>query len=663
MNYKELKKLLIKANEAYYKNANPILSDFEFDSKLKELESIEKEQGYRDSDSPTIKPGSDLFTKNNENTHQRPMLSLENTYNEDEISKWYEDMQLATGESNPEVVVNPKWDGCSGAFRFGTSGLYKALTRGSGIVGEDMTANIKYCNENVWPTKSYNGYPFLGEVRGEVIMTKSGFDGLNATGNYQNARNLVSGTLKLLNIYDFIPRANAIKFYAYWLEESENTKYSDDLIMLSLYKFEVGPYYVCHSISEIKEAISKIETTEFDVAIDGAVMKLNNKSYWKTIGSTSKFPRWAKAYKYKQESVETTINKIEFWVGRTGKITPVAWFKSVLLDGSTIQKATLNNKDFYESMNVAIGDIVEVQKAAAIIPQIVSVSYRPENRKIVKFPKVCPSCGSKLSKHNEDHADWYCDNSDCKSRIVDQIINYTHTLEIDGFAEIVVERLYNAGLLNSILDLYSLKDHKNEIAKLDRMSINIAEKLCNNIESSKTVEFWKILSGLGIPNVGPKTAKILSRKFKSIKVLEKLTIEELTEVEDIAKITATGINEYFKTHKQFIQDLILAGVVMEELTNEKSEKPKINLNGKTLCITGALSLKRETYIELIEACGGKVVSGVNKKTSYLITNNKFSGSSKNLAAQKLGIPILNENELLEMCDSLHLLNNKGIKNE
>lgn len=654
MDYKSLKELLIKANDAYYKNNNPIMSDYEFDMKLKELEKMERLQGFSDDDSPTRRPGSDLENVDMTNRHGRPMLSLENTYSFEEIEKWYNDCIKATGDTKLEVIVDPKYDGGSGALRFNPSGLQKALTRGSGIEGEDITQNIKYCSDNVWSRKMAYGMPFVGEVRGELIMTKDGFEELNKDGKYQNARNLLSGSLKLLDVYEFIPRAESIKFYAYWLEDSTNQTYEGDLTQLKMFGFDVGKYYVCHNLEEIKNAINELEVADLGVALDGAVMKLNNKKYWSELGETSKFPRWARAYKYKQESTQTTIKKIEFWAGRTGKITPVAWFEPRFLDGSTIQKATLNNKDFYDAMDIAIGDTVSVQKAAAIIPQIISVDSRPSDRVKIPFPKKCPICGSKLVKHNEAHADWYCDNPDCSARIVDQIINYTHALEIDGFAEVIVERLYDAGLLNSITDLYKLKDHITEISKLERLSENLAKKLADNVEKSKSNDFWKLLAGLGIPNVGPKTAKVLSKKFKTMKILESSNKEDFLEIEDIGEIVSDSIINYFKTHKKLVQDLEAFGVNMSEKIADDN-KPTISLVGKTFCITGALSLTRDVYINLIETCGGKVVSSVSKNTSYLITNDKTTGTNKNIKARQLGIPILNERELLEMCDALSLL--------
>jgi len=648
MIYKELKEELIRANTAYYMHSQPIMSDYEFDMKLKNLEKIEAQQGFRDADSPTISPGSDisLDVKNDiSNSHKRPMESLENTYNKDDVTKWYNDMCKATGEKNPEVLVNPKWDGNSGALRFDKNGLYKALTRGSGTIGEDISQNMKYCSTHVWKQMKFRDTPFIGETRGEIIMSNSGFDELNKDAEYQNARNLVSGSLKLLDINEFALRAKYIIFCAYWLENSVNKTYEEDLRTLNDYGFFVGPYYLCHSLDEIFTAIDKVSKYNFEVAIDGAVMKLNEKKYWNKIGSTSKYPRWAKAYKYKQQSIQSKITKIEFWVGRTGKITPVAWFEPVFIDGSTIQKATLNNKDFYDAMDVAIGDTVEVQKAAAIIPQIISVVNKPSDRKKIDFPKVCPECGSSLVKHNEDQADYYCENDNCPARIVNQIVNYTHTLEIDGFAEILVERLHTAGLLNKISDLYNLKNHKAEIAALERMSDKTATKLCENIEKSKTAEFYKLLGALGIQNVGIKTAKLITAHFHTIDDLSKASKVEIESIDGIAGISATSILNWLDSNKELIKILKDNGVNMASI---EESKQSTSLSGKIFCITGALSEPRNKIISLIESNGGSVVSGVSKKVNYLITNDKTTGTSKNKAARELGISIINEEEFKKL---------------
>lgn len=651
--YKELKYLLIKASNSYYIDNNPIMSDYEFDMKMKELEAMEAEQGFADPDSPTQKVGSDLTSKNSRK-HARPMLSLENTYNMEDVEKWYSDMERLSGIKNPIVVVNEKWDGGSCAIHYKDGKISNALSRGNGIEGEDITQNVSLLDINV---------NFTGEVRGELLMTKSGFINLNKDNKYQNARNLLSGSMKLLNPEEFKKRADAIRFYAYWAEDSfpDSTSYSEDLKKLEESGFYVGPYYVCKSLEEVKSAIRKIErannSDKFEVEIDGAVMKIDDKTLWNTIGSTAKAPRWARAYKYKQKSVSTKILSIEFWVGRTGKITPVAWFEPKFLDGSTVQKATLNNKEFYDAMDISIGDTVEVQKAAAIIPQIISVKRRPFDRKSVRFPTKCPNCGTTLIKKNEEHNDYYCLNPNCSARRVDQIINYTHMMEIDGFAEVIVERLSDAGFLSNVESLYDLKNYIKGIAKLDRLSENLANKLVQNIENSKNNDFWKLLAALGISNVGPKTAKDLAKHFKSMKVLSGATKLELMDVEGIGEVVADSIILWFKNaeNKKLVKRLEVEGQMMTVEIKDGESSSQIDLSGKTFCITGELSLPRDRYIDLIETCGGRVVSGVSKKLSYLITNDRTTNTTKNVKAREYGIPILNEEEILTMCDGLNLL--------
>lgn len=639
-NYKTLKNKLKMANDAYYKNASPIMSDYEFDMELKKLIEIEKQQGFADADSPTQVPGSDLKTNISSNKHNRPMLSLENTYNKDEVKDWYEKMQSGTKENNPQVIVEMKYDGGSAAIRFINGRIVKALTRGNGEVGEDITKNVSLMSE-------FNNISseFSGEVRGELIITHTGFKELNKNNDYQNARNLLSGTMKLLDSSEFKKRERYIRFYAYWNENNPKGTHFENIKYLEQYGFRTPQMLLCKSYQDVLNAINTIESEKstLEIDIDGAVMKLNETKYWPKIGSTAKFPRWAKAYKYKQESVTSKVTNITFEVGRSGKITPLAWFEPVFIDGSTIQKATLNNKDFYESMDIAIGDVVTVQKAAAIIPQIIGVQHSSD-RKIVPFPNKCPCCGSTLIKHNDAQADWFCDNINCKARLVDKIVNYTHMLEIDGFAEIIVERLHTAGLLNNIQGLYELKNHKDEIAKLDRMSYNIAEKLVANIEAAKTSEFWKCLGGLGIPNVGPKMAKVLTKYFKTIDLLSSATIVKLMSIPDVAEITANGIYTWFHSPEniELISYLKSAGQCLQEnvITENKN-----SLNGLSFCITGVLSKPREFYVNKIENFGGKVVSAVSKKTSYLVTNEPNSESKKNITAKSLNILIINEEEL------------------
>lgn len=644
--YKELKNKLIQSNNSYYKDNKSEMTDYEFDMKLKELEEMEKAQGFTDPDSPTQKPGSDLKGDViQSNAHRRPMLSLENTYNNNDVEKWYNDMKVANDGKDVNVVIQPKFDGGSAAITFKDGKVIKALTRGDGLVGEDITQNVKLLD---WSKIKKS---FTGEVRGELIITKEGFKKLNKDGKYQNARNLLSGSMKLLDPNEFKKRSKYIKFYAYWYEDSKNSLYSEDMTEINIENGFDGAEVTANakSLEDILKALDVFESMKnsFSYEIDGAVIKVNDKKLWEKTGSTAKFPRWAKAFKFKQSTASSIVRNITFEVGRTGKITPLAWFDNIFIDGSTIQKATLNNKEFYDSMDIAVGDTVIVQKAAAIIPQIIKV-IKSKNRLKIQFPKVCPSCSSKLEKHNIEHSDLYCNNPKCKARVIDGIVNYTHSLEIDGFAEIIVERLYDAGYLKSIEDLYKLKNHKEEIGSLDRLSVNIANKLVTNIEAGKSRPLWKLIAGLGIPNVGPKLSKVLAEKFESLTNLSKATCSDLENIPDIATITADGIFQWLNNedNKSLIQSLISNGQNTIDISKDSNSK---KLDGKVFCITGSLSIPRNKFIEIIEKNGGKITNSVSGKTSYLITNDKTTKTAKNISAQKLGIPIINEEEFNKIC--------------
>jgi DNA ligase (NAD+) len=638
---------LIRYSKAYYQESKSLISDKDFDMLLKEAEAFEMENpNLIRKDSPTQKVGSD-YKQNSKSgiKHSRPMLSLENTYNKDEVTEWYNKMHNEHGVVS--VVVEPKYDGVSFAARYKHGKLVQGLTRGDGEVGEDITQNLQLIPDlNKVPTT------FSGEVRGEIMITLSEFKRLNEDGKYANPRNLASGSLKLLDPEEFKKR-NLIA-YVYWLEDGVTQKQSDDLEFIKSLNFRKPYYFLCFELSNILEAIDRIlamkKSGELDVDLDGAVMKVEKKNLWPKIGGTSKFPHWAKAYKYDPETAVTKVKDVEFWVGHAGKITPVAILEPVELSGSTVQKATLNNKTYLEEMDIQIGDHVNIKKAAEIIPYInyvIKDLREGQTRTTVKFPTECPSCGTKLRKYNDEHSDFYCMNESCKSRVIGTIVKYTSTMEIDGFAEIIVEKLYDANLLRSIEDLYSLKDKKSEMAELDRMGKKLVNKLVDNIENSKVQSFEKFLAAISIKNAGKGTAKRLLKKFSSIDEIMEATKEELMEVDDIGDIVAQNIMDYFKENKDFIEKLKSYGVNMEK---EKTEStPVLNLlNGKSFCITGALSRVRSEIEQMIETLGGKNVSGVTKKTDYLVTNDQTTPTSKLTKAKELGVKIISELELIEM---------------
>lgn len=642
--YNKLIDDLIRYSDAYYKDNISLISDQQFDMMIKQAEQIETEHpDWIRLDSPTRTPGSDLVDFSDDNVHQRPMLSLENTYNEEDVTKWYRKMEEVTG-SNPEVVVEYKFDGNSAGIRFSHGRVVKALTRGNGLVGENITNNVQ-AMEDLADVKS----TFNGECRGEIIMSKEEFARINVEGKYANARNLASGTIKLLDVNEFKKRK--LWFFAYWLEDSKNARHSDDIDLLKEMGFRTGKYYLCHSLEELLAAINEIgeEKTSLDVEIDGAVMKLNEKKYWDMLGSTAKFPRYAKAYKYSQEVAQTKVLDISFQVGRSGKITPVANLEPVFIDGSTVSRATLNNVEFLKQIDVRVNDTVYIQKAAAIIPQIIGVNLnlRSEHCLLPVYPNVCPECGSLLVKE-KDKVDLFCPNESCPARVIDKISYYTHILEIDGFGDEIIERFHNLKFLNSIVDLYHLQDKRAELITLDRLGEKSIDKLLLNIENSKSTPAEKLLAAIGIKGVGVKMAKIIMQKYQTIDDLLHASFEELSNIDGIGDIKAQDIIDELSKEEtiSLIGELKSLGVNMIATKNEVNDNDMVS--GLSFCITGALSLPRKEYELHIEKNGGKNVSGVTSKTNYLVTNDPTSGSSKNKKAQQLGVKIITELELREL---------------
>lgn len=645
--YNELKNYLEKCSKSYYQDSKSIISDFEYDMKLKELEKLEDQLEIPLLERFSYKVGNDLTKNGSKVKHSSPMLSLANTYDTNDVSKWFNDI------GGREVIIETKIDGASFTATYENGKLVKCCTRGDGEYGESILENAIFI-KSLKISKNWSG-----EIRGELVFSKEGFTELNKNKQFANPRNALSGSIKLLDSNLFRERADAILAIAYWVQGNENKTQIEDLELIKSLGLKTPEYYSASNIEEIMNYINKIgnSSQDFEYVIDGAVLKVNDKTVWNQIGYTSHNPKFATCFKYKQEAVKTKINDITIQIGRTGKATAVAELEPVEIDGTVVSRVTLNNPEYIKTNDIRINDYVDVIKSACIIPLITKVykDERDENSVKYKYPKNCPCCGSKLEKLNPEHADVYCTNNNCSARTVDKIINFCNNLNILGFAEIVVQKLFDNDIVRSISDLFSLKDHKEEFCKLERFGEKQFQNLCDEIEKSKSNPLEKIISSLGIPNVALKTAKNLKKKFLSLKVLEGATIEELEETEDIGELTAKSIYNWFRNteNKKLIKLLETEGYILSEESSE--EKPTIDLTGKTFCITGALSLKRETYVDLIETCGGKVVGSVSSKLSYLITNDKTTGTTKNIKAKELGIPILNEKELLHLCDALTLL--------
>lgn len=641
--YEALIDKLIAFSNAYYQQNQSLISDKEFDLLLKEAQSIEAlHPEWIRHDSPTLKVGSDVTGKFKTVQHTRQMLSLENTYDFDEVNKWVVKMKK---EGATRFIIEPKYDGNSFAARYVNGKLVQGLTRGDGLIGEDITQNCLLIEDlnRVSPT-------FTGEIRGEIIMTNSEFKRLNQDGKYANPRNLASGTIKLLDPTIFKQRR--LNAYVYWLEDESLQTHEASLQRIKAMGFQVGPFYVCETMDEIWKTIQAIETLKknntLDVELDGAVIKVNDKALWPSIGSTSKFPQWARAYKYEPESALTRILSIEFWVGVTGKITPVAIMEPVFLSGSTVSKASLSNFEFIQEKDIRIGDQVKVRKAAEIIPQVM-VSL-PEARTgvetIVIPPTHCPVCQRELGKWNQEHTDIYCLNDQCPAQVVGVITKYCSVLNMDGFGEKIVKRLYEEKLLTSIPQLYELKQHYDRLIQLDRMGQKLVDKLLEKVEQSKTQPLHKILEALSIRDAGQVTAKKIADHFKSIDNIMNATIEELLIIEDVGDVVASSVVSYFKTHQTLIEQLRAHGVLMQaEVSSLVKQGP---LSGMAICITGSLSRPRKEYEQLIEQAGGLVMDDVSQRTTILVTNDPNAGSSKLKNAAKWGTKIISETDLINL---------------
>jgi DNA ligase (NAD+) len=651
--YNELVDQLIRYSDAYYKQNQSLISDKEFDLLLKEVQTIEElHPEWKRLDSPTVRPGSDISGKFKTVKHNREMLSLENTYNFEEVEKWVLKMQKAGATS---FILEPKYDGNSFAARYVNGKLIQGLTRGDGVTGEDITQNCLLIEDLNQVSKS-----FTGEIRGEIIMTNTEFNRINHDGRYANPRNLASGTIKLLDANEFKKRT--LIAYVYWLEDDAVKAHSQSLALIKQYGFRVGPSFVCSSMEDVWKTIEHIEAMKkndtLDIELDGAVLKVDDKTLWPKIGSTSKFPQWARAYKYEPEHALTHILDIEFWVGHAGKITPVAIMEPVFISGTKVSKASLSNFNYIKEKDIRIGDQVKVKKAAEIIPQVMYPikEARTGKEQPVQIPTQCPTCGSPLSKWNQDHADIFCKNEQCPSQVVGTIAKYCAVMDMDGFGDKIVERLYEEKFIRSIPDLYTLKNHYEKLIQLERLGKKVVDKLIERVEQSKSMPLQKFLEAISIKNAGQGTAKRLLRYYSDIDQIMSAKVDDLLNIEDIGAIVATSIVEYFKQNRSMIETLRSFGV------NLKAE-PKINSNpsgiaGFKICITGTLSKPRKEFEDMIIQAGGELVDDVTKTTSLLVTNDPSAGSSKLKSAFKHGTKIVSENELIQL-----IKGNSNMKNE
>lgn len=651
----ELRELLNKANEAYYRDAQPFMSDKEFDEKLKELEQLENEFDLHDPESPTKRVGGEVSSVFKTVQHPVPLLSLDNTYNEEELNDFDGRVKKILGHDDYEYMVELKFDGASIRLRYENGELVLGATRGDGEKGDDITNNIKTIRDI--PLHLKGNYPEVVEVRGEAYMEREAFarmnqhreeEGLNV---FANPRNSTAGSLKMQD-----PKAVAqrpIRFFAFDLlldDEDDSLTQSKKTELLKKFGLSVSEHYkVCSTIAEVHKIIREWENLrhELPYETDGVVIKVNQSSLREQLGTTSKFPRWAIAYKFEAEQATTVINDITLQVGRLGTITPVAELEAVELAGTTVKRASLHNEDEIQRKDIRIGDTVVVEKAGEIIPQVISVVNpdRADRNEPYTFPKNCPACDSELIKY-EDEVAWRCVNPTCPPQVRIRIEHFASrdAMDIEGLGESVVDQLVSEELIQTYADLYDLK--KEQIIELERMAEKSAQNLIEAIEKSKEQPFERVIYALGIRFVGKTVAKDLAKAFKTMENLQSLSEEELIEIDSIGPRIAESVVEFFNNEKNrsIVERLKQHGLQFEM---EEEEQASDIFEGKKFVLTGSLpTYTRKEAADLIEKHGGKTASSVSGNTDYVLAGE--SAGSKLDKAKELGIEILDEAAFREM---------------
>ena len=653
----ELTHILNEANYNYYVNDNPTITDQEYDKYLRELINIETEHPeLADPNSPTKRVGGQVIDKFNKIVHARPMLSLANVFNEDEIRDF--DAKIKKEGFNPEYVCEYKIDGLSVALIYEHGELVRGVTRGDGVTGEDITHNVKTIKSIPLTLPR----PIDIEVRGEIFMNKSTLKKLNEQREkdgqplLQNVRNAAAGSIRQLD--SRVTAKRELDNFIYYLPEPEKYGIKTHLEALEFMKslgFKVNPANrLVSDITRILDFIDEIteKRNKLPYEIDGVVIKVNNIAMQEKLGYTAKYPKWATAYKFPAEEVLTKLIDIIFTVGRTGRVTPNAVLEPVIVMGSTIRRATLHNEDYVLSKHLMIGDTVAIRKAGDVIPEVVEAKFERRTGKEIPFQMIheCPMCHSKLEKI-AGQADYYCKNPECPKRNIESIIHYVSrdAMNIEGLGDEIVEELYNLGFVKSITDLYSLEDKKKAIMEFDGYGEKSLNKIIENIENSKNNSLERLLYGLGIKEIGTKTAKLLASEFSTMDMLISATREELESIRDIGSITAKSVVEYFATHKDLIEELKHIGINMTYKgriagTNELVTDKKFVITGT---ITG---WGRNEIKDKLESFNAKVSGSVSKNTDIVIVG--ANPGSKYQDALNLGITIWDEAKTLEVLNNL-----------
>jgi len=654
----ELVKILNEANYNYHVLDNPTITDQEYDKYLRELVNLEeKYPEYVLLESPTKRVGGEVLDKFSKITHKIPMLSLGNVFNEEEVRDF--DNKIKKLGINPEYVCELKIDGLSVSLIYEQGVLKSGATRGDGVIGEDITHNVKTIK--TIPIKLNKEIDI--EVRGEIYMDKSTLEVINkerieeGLTPLQNVRNAAAGSIRQLD--SKVAAKRNLNNFIYHLPnpiDYDIDKHSDALEFMRNLGFKVNKNNrICKNIDEVIEFINeyteKRDTLPYE--IDGVVIKVNNINEQQELGFTAKYPKWATAYKFPANDVLTKLTDIIFTVGRTGMITPNAVLEPVLIMGSTVSRATLHNEDFVNNLGLMIGDIVEVHKAGDVIPEVkgTKVERRTGTEKPFVMINDCPICGTSLIKKN-GQVDYYCPNESCPARGIESLIHFASrdAMNIDGLGEEIIEDFYNEGFIKSIPDFYHLEDHKEEILALEGFGQKSFDNMINAIKNSKNNSLEKLLFGLGISGVGSKTAKMLAEHYEHIDNLMNASIDELLTIKDIGDILAKSIYEYFQNNRNLIDKLKMLDINMKYLGIKK----KVNeyITNKKFVMTGTISfMSRDEIKKVIEEYSGTFAESVSKKTDVVIVGE--SPGSKYDKAKELGITIWNEEEFRKVIDSLN----------
>lgn len=667
-----LREVIREHDYKYYVLAQLVISDEEYDKLLKELEKLETENpNLITPDSPTQRVGNDLTKEFKPSEHKVPMLSLSNTYSEDELYDFDRRVKegLALGDI-VEYLVELKIDGASVSINYVNGNLKTASTRGDGTIGEEITNNVRTIKSIPLKIKKDKSIPYKlndFEVRGEIFMNIEEFEKLNkeraksGEKTFANPRNSTAGTLKLQDPKLVAKRPLNSFLYSLISPEDELKSQEENLLIINKLGFKVNPHHKkCKSIEEVIKVCREFEKLrdELEYEIDGAVIKVNSINQQSKLGSIAKAPRWAVAFKFKSKQASTIVKDIIWQVGRTGAITPVAELEPIFLAGSTISRATLHNFDEIQRKDVRVGDTVVIEKGGDVIPKVVEVnlSKRTTSNKKLKPPDKCPTCSSKLFKPEGEVA-YYCENTECPDQIKGRIEHFASrgAMDIEGLGESLIDLFVDKGFLKTYEDIYKLKDRKDELISIDRLGEKSVTNLLNSIEKSKEKPFDKVLFALGIRYVGAGAAKKLAGHFKTLDSLMEASEEEITEVYEIGESISKSVKKFFNdTHnKKILGELKKVGLKFSFVNTKNAFVRENFFKGKNFVLTGTLSdYSREEAGEIITNFGGKITSSVSAKTDYILAGEK--AGSKLDKAKTLGIKILDEIEFHEKIEETEL---------